>query len=430
MSNYWGQIRCVAHSPLIVGITIAWLNLSGTCIVWLQCVRLHFACTERLFNVSPVVNISVHMASPYVRCAIFPLKIKLILFFYFCVERFLFLMSFKNQFNILQETPLALEGLSHDTNVSIPLYGRKMMKAVTNVLNEKRAAMFRKLILRSRNGIFCCLVVMGHIGSSKNELLLRKRRTLSIFEDIPPQIRNKHAPPWARKGKNPSTYGLTVSTPHLLILFAKSSNPFSFYTLSVYSKATWLPKRRYWRVSQLWTRFNYRDCRRSRPRNDKKLPRNSTGSLEIVVVSKTRFSEQPPSAISNYPQQGRDNGDEGRCTSELRCSRKGHQRVSLVWSGGYRVSLAASWLEHGHSLPTKHRYTLFSIQILTILRWIQWLNSRFSLTKRRTMRNLLLFQELQCPKDQSNPCIYEKLPIRNENWKCSILCFQKFVWLI
>ena len=48
MWNFWKQLRCVAHSPLILGMTIALLFSLGTCIVQIQNVRVNFAFTKRL----------------------------------------------------------------------------------------------------------------------------------------------------------------------------------------------------------------------------------------------------------------------------------------------------------------------------------------------------------------------------------------------
>ena len=47
-----------------------------------------------------------------------------------------------------------------------------------------------------------------------------------------------------------------------------------------------------------------------------------------------------------------------------------------------------------------------SFQLLTSLRWVQWLKTRFWLTKGRTMRTL--FEQLQSPRDKHNPfCWWE-----------------------
>ena len=48
MWNNSEQLRCVVHSPLIVGMKI-FFSL-GTCIVQIQNVRLNFACKKRRFN--------------------------------------------------------------------------------------------------------------------------------------------------------------------------------------------------------------------------------------------------------------------------------------------------------------------------------------------------------------------------------------------
>ena len=54
-------------------------------------------------------------------------------------------------------------------------------------------------------------------------------------------------------------------------------------------------------VSRLWTRFGDSGYERSRPRSDNILPRNFSGRLELVVVSKTAILEQPSVTLD---QQG------------------------------------------------------------------------------------------------------------------------------
>ena len=61
---------------LIVGVEMALLITLGTCIVRFQSVRVDFACTERLFNLSAEAIISVRNARQWARCAIFLLKVK------------------------------------------------------------------------------------------------------------------------------------------------------------------------------------------------------------------------------------------------------------------------------------------------------------------------------------------------------------------
>ena len=86
-------------------------------------------------------------------------------------------------------------------------------------------------------------------------------------------------------------------------------------------------------VSLLWSRFSDSDCKISRPRNDNKFPKNTSGSLDLFVVSKTKVPEEPSSVNSSYPnQQG---------THEMRdevLSSVGAQEG--LDTGGYQVSAA------------------------------------------------------------------------------------------
>ena len=57
-------------------MTIALLFSLGTCIIQKQSIRVNFACTKRLFNLSAEASIDVSNARLCGRCAIFLLKIK------------------------------------------------------------------------------------------------------------------------------------------------------------------------------------------------------------------------------------------------------------------------------------------------------------------------------------------------------------------
>ena len=96
-------------------------------------------------------------------------------------------------------------------------------------------------------------------------------------------------------------------------------------------------QRRYWVISRLWAKFSYSDCKWSRLRNDNKFPRNSSGGLELVVVSQTRLSQQSSNASSKYSEQGKNYGDEGRSALRCRRTRYGHKRVSSVIVHGCMV---------------------------------------------------------------------------------------------
>ena len=51
--------------------------------------------------------------------------------------------------------------------------------------------------------------------------------------------------------------------------------------------------------------------------------------MELVVVSKTRLLEQASSSNSNYPQAGRDDGDEGRSVGAQDIDTSGYQVSDL-----------------------------------------------------------------------------------------------------
>ena len=84
-----------------------------------------------------------------------------------------------------------------------------------------------------------------------------------------------------------SIYGMIVSTPHWLIQLIKTS--FIHFQSTLKQHAFLSVQRRFWVISRFWTRFSISDCERCLPRNDTKFSWKSSGSLELVVISKTRL---------------------------------------------------------------------------------------------------------------------------------------------
>ena len=99
----------MAHSLLIVGMTIALLFSLGTCVVQIQKVRVNFVCTKRLFNLSVEAIINVCNACLCARSTIFLLKIKQNPF---CrlVKGFTFLKRVQSQLKML-ETSIVLASI-------------------------------------------------------------------------------------------------------------------------------------------------------------------------------------------------------------------------------------------------------------------------------------------------------------------------------
>ena len=98
--NNWEQLRYVTHSPVIVDITIALLNLLRLCFVKVQNVRVYFLCSKRLFNLSAEATINLLNPRPRVRWAIFPLKNKQVRSSWSLAKGFTFLKRRKNHFKL------------------------------------------------------------------------------------------------------------------------------------------------------------------------------------------------------------------------------------------------------------------------------------------------------------------------------------------
>ena len=75
---------------------------------------------------------------------------------------------------------------------------------------------------------------------NKDELRLWGRKSISIFWNFSPPITIiKHTKACTKKGKTYYNYVMILLAGDWLVQLTKNSSPFSFYTLSVYSKATW-----------------------------------------------------------------------------------------------------------------------------------------------------------------------------------------------
>ena len=111
----------------------------------------------------------------------------------------------------------------------------------TTVRNAKPDATFWILVLKTKHRQIFCLAVMVHIAVQERRVATTKKKNLLHFEEIFPPFTIKHtwAWTWTKRGRSYSIYGIFLSTPHWLIQLTKTSLTFSFYTLSVYIKATW-----------------------------------------------------------------------------------------------------------------------------------------------------------------------------------------------
>ena len=169
----------------------------------------------------------------------------------------------------------------------------------------------------------------------KNQVFLWKIFSANHIEAI------KHTRTFASKALSHSIDGIIVSTRHWLIGLTKNHSHSHFVCFQSEEKPHDLPslQRRYWMVFWLWTRFSNSDCERSCPVKDNKFTRDSSGRMELVVVSKTSFLEQPSSKSSCFSQPAKDYGDAGWNTCKCRCTKHGHKWLSDVLSGRFWILL-------------------------------------------------------------------------------------------
>ena len=109
----------------------------------------------------------------------------------------------------------------------------------TTVKSATPVATFWIFFPRTKNRQLCCLAAMARIVLAKRRVMTTKMKNHLFSEGIFPPITINHTRCWAKRNKNPPTYGIVVSTSHWLTQLSSNLFPDSFETLSVYSKATW-----------------------------------------------------------------------------------------------------------------------------------------------------------------------------------------------
>ena len=158
------------------------------------------------------------------------------------------------------------------TTLFMSIHGKRMMKTATNVCNAELAATFQTIVLKTKNRQFVCLAMLAHIPLSKTHVVTTKRKNHLLFRRNFAANHNKLHRDLCRK-KNHSTFNIIVSSPLWLILLTKKSIPISYYTLSVYSKAS--------RLSQYPLTVN---SKRERERERERDKENWSVGGEVVAV--------------------------------------------------------------------------------------------------------------------------------------------------
>ena len=160
--------------------------------------------------------------------------------------------------------------------------------------NAKPALTSWKLLLRTINRNLFPLVLMDILLCKKNESRLWKKEIhLHCWRKIFANHNQAH-PNLPQKAQKNFIYGINLSAPHWLIQLTKDSflSHFIHVQSTVKQNDFLFLQQRLRVVSRPWTGFRYSDCQRSpRPIYDNNFPRNSSGSLELVVVSQTKLFE-------------------------------------------------------------------------------------------------------------------------------------------
>ena len=157
-------------------------------------------------------------------------------------------------------------------------------------------------------------------------------------------------------------YCKLVSTSHWLIQSTETSVPFSLYTIPIHNKAICFSQSSTEGTeSSLYSEPDSVTLTIEDPVQEmsKGSQENLLPAWSLLLSQKQEFFNNHIARVRITPQPGKYNGDAGWSTFECRAKRHGHRRVSAVRSGGYRVSLGWSWLEHRCRLPTRHRYSFF-----------------------------------------------------------------------
>ena len=168
---FWEQIRRVAHSHLINGMTMALWILLGTCFVRTQCVRVYFACTKRLFILLKDATLNVPNACLRGRWGIGPLKNKQTRFSWSLIEGFKFLKRQK----ICMKMILQMCIVQHALMRNVFSFQPTKLLVFSTLKSAIPALTFWIFFSRTKNWKLCCLVVIVQIDFQKTRVTTMKK---------------------------------------------------------------------------------------------------------------------------------------------------------------------------------------------------------------------------------------------------------------
>ena len=182
-------------------------------------------------------------------CAVFPLKNKQIRFSWNVLKGFIFSKRRENQIKLWLEKCIV-------QTISVFNFQLKKLPVSATVKKNAKPALTFWIFYLGFKGRKPTIMLFGGDGThcfAKNEWLLRKRKTETVFEEFYPSTTIKFTQIWAKEGKNHSIYGIIVSTPHCLIQVLKKSFAIPIFTPPIWSKSTSILQSPTMLLSGLWT---------------------------------------------------------------------------------------------------------------------------------------------------------------------------------
>ena len=258
----------------------------------------------------------------------------------------------------------------------------------------------------------------------KDELLLRRRKTICFFEEICLRIIFSHTEACA-KMKNVSIFSPFLSIFHWLVQLNKKfiySLYFMHFHYTVNQQDFLSLQRWYWLASRLWTRFNFSEPKSFRPRYDEMFQKKLLTAWSFLLSHRPKIFEQPTSATSIYSQPARD-----------------------YWGAVWNTSKCAS----GYQVPDPEHIRFHSedldLNMVAVLR--PFIDAYFSPSTFNDFEMGSMSQKpipideeqnkMNCPplpttsvSERPQRCVDEKSALWNKNWECFRLCLQKFVLII
>ena len=206
------------------------------------------------------------------------------------------------------------------------------------VKKTKRGATFSIFLSTTKNRKFCCLAAMAHFASSKRRVVTTKyKRHFLSWRNFSANHHQLHPNLSQKRQKTFPLWHNCVDFPLVDTFNQKFFSSPVFYTCSLhYSNLIFSVSNKgiEWSLNFVphSVTLTVKDLVQEMTTSSQEI-RNSFGSLELVVVSKTRLLNNHLVRVPVTPKQQGTHKLMDELLSSCRCTGYGHKRVSGVWSG-------------------------------------------------------------------------------------------------